>query len=83
MANKLDLKGLSDVELQDELAAQQGEYQRAQFEHASKGLANPLSLRDQRRDIARIQTEARNRELTNMSAEQLALRTKIRARRKK
>lgn len=83
MAGILDLKPLSDVELQDELTAQQGEYHRAQFEHASKGINNPLSLRAQRRDIARIQTEARSRELSSMSAEQLALRTKIRARRKK
>ena len=52
------------------------------FEHAIKGLENPLVLREVKSDIARLQTEIRRREIAAMSPEQLARRTKIRARRK-
>jgi len=48
-----------------------------------KGLDNPVSLREFRRDIARLRTEVRSRELKNMSEEQLANRSKIRRRRRK
>lgn len=83
MANKLELTNFSDAELQDEVKSMQAEYHRAQFEHATKSLANPMELRAQRRDIARMLTEVRRREVVLMTPEQLSLRTKIRARRKK
>lgn len=84
MANSknLEIKGLSDAELIDELASMEREYQKFQFDHAIKGLDNPLSLKEMRRDIARVKTEMRSRELANMSPEALTKRSKLRARRR-
>ena len=79
----LELQDFSDVELTAELDASKAQYQNMQFDHSTKGLDNPLRLRELRRDIARIQTEIRRRELAGMSEEQLAGRSKIRNRRSK
>lgn len=85
MATKkyLELQEMSDADISSELEAAQGDYQRAQFDHAIKGLEQPLVLRDMRRDIARMQTEIRRRELAKMPAEESTQRTKIRARRRR
>ena len=85
MATKkfLELQEFSDAELQSELTETQVNFQKLKFDHAIKGLDNPLVLKEVRRDIARLQTEIRRRELANMSEEQLAKRSKIRARRRK
>ncbi|MEY3366984.1 MAG: hypothetical protein RI973_139 [Bacteroidota bacterium] len=77
-----ELKGFSDAELVSELENIEREYQKMQFDHASKGLENPLTLRETRRDVARVKTEIRRRELEQSSPEQIAKRSKIRARRK-
>lgn len=84
MENNINLKlqGLSDAELTDELAVMEREYQKFQFDHAIKGLENPLSLRGMRRDIARVKTEMRRREMANLPAEALNKRSKLRARRR-
>ena len=55
---------------------------RMKFDHASKGLENPLELNSLRKDIARLKTELRSREVSAMTSEQLAKRSKIRLRRK-
>jgi large subunit ribosomal protein L29 len=52
------------------------------MEHATSGLQNPSELREMRKNIARLLTEVRGREIAAMSPEELAGRTKIRARRK-
>jgi large subunit ribosomal protein L29 len=85
MATKkfLELQDFSDSDLQSELETTQGQFQKLKFDHAVKGLDNPLVLREVRRDIARLQTEIRRREVANMSEEQLAKRSKIRNRRRK
>ena len=49
----------------------------------SKDLDNPILLRGIRRDIARINTEIRRREVSNMTEEEVANRSKIRSRRRK
>jgi len=79
----LELQDFSDVELVDQLKEVEKNYQKLQFDHAIKGLDNPLVLKEIRRDIARLKTEARKRQVGAMSAEQLAKRSKIRARRRK
>lgn len=79
----LELSELADAELVSELKETQTQYQKLRFDHAIKGLANPLVLKEVRRDIARLKTEVRRRELGGMSEDQLAKRTKIRARRRK
>ncbi len=85
MASKkfLELQEFSLEELIKELEETQVDYQKLQFDHAVKGVENPLELREMRRDIARIKTEIRRRQLADMSPEQLAKRSKIRARRRR
>lgn len=84
MATKkfLELQEFSDQDLQSELEETQAQYRKLKFDHATKGLENPIVLREIRRDIARLKTEMRRRELENASKEQLEKRSKIRARRR-
>jgi large subunit ribosomal protein L29 len=84
MATKkfIELGEMSDSDLKAELTQINVQYQKLRFDHTIKGLDNPLSLRNTKRDIARLQTELRRRELAAMSPEQTAKRSKIRLRRK-
>ncbi len=84
MATKkyLELQDFSSEELKNELAQTEAAYAKLKFDHAVKGLDNPISLKDVRRDIARMKTEVRRREIAEFTPEQLANRSKIRARRK-
>ncbi len=77
------LQDFSDDELVAELQGVEKKYQKMKFDHAVTGLENPLGLREVRRDIARLNTEIRRRELSAASAEDLSKRSKIRARRRK
>ncbi|GJM32750.1 MAG: hypothetical protein DHS20C18_17510 [Saprospiraceae bacterium] len=85
MATKkfLELQDYSATDLESELEATIVQYQKLKFDHAIKGLDNPLDLREIRRDIARLKSEIRRRELADASPEVLARRSKIRARRRK
>ncbi len=85
MASKkfLELKEFTNEELVSELQATEIAYQKLEFDHTIKGLDNPLQLRETRRDVARLKTEVRRREMEKMTAEQVAGRSKIRARRRK
>lgn len=85
MASKkyLELQEFSDTDLTSELEQTEFQYQKLKFDHAIKGLENPLILREVRRDIARLKTEIRRREVANMSGEDIANRSKIRARRRR
>ncbi len=78
----LELQAFSEEELLAELDATERSYQKMKFDHAVTGLENPLTLREVRRDIARLKTEVSRRKLANASAEELANRSKIRARRR-
>lgn len=79
----LQLKDMSDADLQTELQETSAQYQRLKFDHAIKGLDNPIGLREVRRDIARLKTEMRRREVEQMDEGQQARRSKIRSRRRK
>ncbi len=79
----LELQEFSDKELVNELAETETQYQKLKFDHAIKGLENPLVLREVRRDIARLKTEIRRREVEKMSEAELAKRSKIRRRRRR
>jgi len=85
MATKkyIELADMSDADLKSELDQIRTQYQKLNFDHTIKGLDNPTTLKSTRRDIARLLTEIRRREVTAMTPGQLAKRTKIRARRKK
>jgi large subunit ribosomal protein L29 len=79
----LVLADKSVEELQAEVESLQRELVSMKFDHAVKGLGNPMELRETRRNIARILTAIRNRELAAMPAESLEMRSKIRARRRR
>jgi large subunit ribosomal protein L29 len=80
---KLNVAEMTDADLKSQLASLEHEYQQMKFDHAVKGLGNPMELRVIRRDIARILTEGRSRELAAANPEQLEMRSKIRARRRR
>ncbi len=79
----LELKEFSLEDLKNEILETETQYQKMKFDHAIKGLDDPLALREVRRDIARLKTELRGRELGEMDSDAIAKRSKIRARRAK
>jgi large subunit ribosomal protein L29 len=52
------------------------------FEHAVRGLGNPMEIKVAKKNVARLKTEARAREISEMTSEQLASRSRIRNRRR-
>lgn len=85
MATKkfLELQDYTAEELANELQQTEAQFQRLSFDHSIRGLDNPLALREVRKDIARLKTEIRRREVAEMSKEELSNRTKIRTRRRR
>ncbi len=77
-----ELSAMNDEELRNELKETEAYLKKNRFDHAIKGSDNPILLRNVRRDIARINTEIRRREIAAMSEEELAARTRIRNRRR-
>ena len=78
-----ELQALSDEDLRSQLEETVLSYDKMKFEHSVNGIEQPLQLRSTRRDIARMQTEIRSREMANMSAEEIAKRDNILRRRRK
>ena len=78
-----ELKSMSLEDLQVKLENAGNDYLKLKLDHAMNGLENPLVIREARRNIARYKTEIRGREVTAMTPEQLAKRSKIRFRRSK
>ncbi len=58
-----ELHNMTDVELSKKLSELKGELFNLHFRQASGQLENPLSIRVCKRDIARVNTEIRAREL--------------------
>ena len=85
MASKkfLELQDFTMDDLINELSETKTQYQKLRFDHAIKGLDNPLLLRGMRRDIARLNAEIRRREINEMDSNKIANRSKIRFRRRK
>lgn len=79
----LELRDVSDADLQDQLNESAASFEKMRFDHTVNGIENPLQLRTVRRDIARIKTEIRRRELVALPQEDLAKRDNIRRRRRK
>ncbi len=79
----LELRDVSDADLQDQLNESSASFDKMKFDHTVNGIENPLQLRTVRRDVARIKTEIRRRELAALPAEGLAKRDDIRRRRRK
>ena len=58
-----DIHKMTDVELEGKLKELKSELFNLRFRHASGQLENPLSIRTCKRNIARVNTEIRAREL--------------------
>ena len=67
MSKKIDFnKGLVDMSAEDLKARIQEDelrLKKLEFAHAISPLENPMSIRDLRKDVARLKTELRKREL--------------------
>ena len=59
------LKDMSSPELEKELGELKSELFKLRFSLATNGLDNPLKVKEVRKDIARIKTILRERELKN------------------
>ena len=83
MATKkfLELQNTAADAINAELKQASADLVRMKFDHGSKGLQNPIELKSLKRDIARLKTELRAREISAMTPEQLAGRSNIRLRR--
>lgn len=55
-------KALDNDALNARLLEVKAEYKALKFDHAVRGISNPLQIRNLRRDIARINTEFRSRQ---------------------
>ena len=84
MATKkfLELQNMAADAINAELKQASADLVRMKFDHGAKGLQNPIELKSLKRDIARLKTELRAREISAMTPEQLAGRSNIRLRRK-
>lgn len=84
MATKkfIELQDFSNEDLLNELRETENIYNKLLFDHSVKGLDNPMKIKDVRRDISRIKTEIRRREITAMTEQEIKGRSKIRSRRR-
>ena len=62
-----EIKELTTQELQEKLVEEKGNLAKLRLTHTVSQLENPLKLRDTRKDIARIETELRTRQLQGES----------------
>ncbi len=60
-----EVRELSTKELRERLAADTAAYNQKKVNHSISPLDNPATITHLRRSIARMQTELRQRELTN------------------
>ena len=58
-----ELKDLSVEDLNEKLEELVAAYEKMQLAHAVSSIENPLQLRSNRKDIARVKTEIRKREI--------------------
>jgi len=80
----LDPKDYKDLGLDDlmgELEGTEARLGQLQFDHATRGIDNPLQIRTLRRNIGRLKTELRAREIKELDETALSKRSKVRARR--
>ncbi|HIP37004.1 MAG TPA: 50S ribosomal protein L29 [Crocinitomix sp.] len=58
-----EIKGLSVNDLKEKIVEMQAKYNKLVLSHQISPLENPLQLRTDRKDIARLKTELKKREL--------------------
>lgn len=78
---KINLQSWTEEQLSAELATLETSLNTLQFDNAIRGVADTSQFSKTRKQVARILTELRRRELAAYSADELAMRSKIRARR--
>lgn len=84
MANKVEVQKLSNEDLKSELAALEQHIAALRFRNATAPIANNSEIKSVRRQIARLHTEIRARELKELAATgSLPARNKIIARRRR
>jgi ribosomal protein L29 len=81
MASDKNYKEISEDALETEVAGTKVELQRLTFEKAIRGVSDTSQFKKMRQNVARSLTELRSRELAEYSAEELEMRSRIRARR--
>ncbi len=77
-----ELQGMAADAIQSEIAAAKVDLGRMTYDHAAKGIEDPRVIGQTKKEVARMLTELRAREIKAMSPEQVAGRSKIRLRRK-
>ncbi|HNR54035.1 MAG: 50S ribosomal protein L29 [Flavobacteriales bacterium] len=65
MKKRTELKDLTVVELKDKLQEERASLTKLRFAHTVSPIESPVQLRTKRKDVARILTELRQRELAN------------------
>ncbi|MFA6201297.1 MAG: 50S ribosomal protein L29 [Bacteroidales bacterium] len=63
------IKELSTAELQERLAVEKVQLNKIKINHAVTPLENPNKIKEARREIARVMTELRKRELYSQSVD--------------
>ena len=63
--NKAEIKEMTTADLRERLAQMETEYLQLQATHAVSPIDNPAKITADRRMIARVKTELRQRELNN------------------
>ena len=82
MADKnKNLHEISEDALENELSVLGGDLQKMKLEQSVRGISDNSQFKKMRKEIARIHTELRKRDLAEYSAEDLEMRSRIRARR--
>ena len=76
-------KDLSNEEILKAVEETEAEILRMQFDHAVTPLQDTSVFGKMRKEVARMQTELRSRELAEATPAELAKRSKMRARRRK
>jgi large subunit ribosomal protein L29 len=62
-----EIKALSLEELRERLATEKTNSQNLRFAHSISPLENPLKIKESRKNIAKLNTELRNREINTSS----------------
>ena len=78
---KKNLQEISEEALFSELTVLEHDLQKMKLEQSVRGIADNSQFKKMRKDIARFHTELRKRDLSEYSAEDLEMRSRIRARR--
>lgn len=60
---KLDLRSLSDLDIKSRIDEEESRFKKLKFSHAVSPLENPLTIRHLRKELARLKTEVRRRQL--------------------